>query len=349
MNWFTQSDQRPMYLWRSENEHFIGIVCLEIGSNFVLVRRLSFTPTERTGRNIFGLLTAVHNMYPDKKLLVHLQPNRSLLIGGKHLMDNQPLSRGLDQPTIKVSDFEGPLDLLLHLIRNSEMDIYDIQITAITSQYLSYLHQMQDHQLEVAGEYLVMAATLMSIKSKMLLPHDPIDDEIVEDEDPGDPRQELVDQLLEYKRYKLAATELKQKEQARQLEFTREALAIPAGVESTELAPGLTLDQLQRAFSRVVKRKQMAEPINQTVKSETISISVRIDEVFTRVLHGAVLFEDLFDSAIGLDDLVTTFLAVLELAKHQAVLVQQDDLFSSLTLAVGPRSEEFAHDQFGTN
>ncbi|KIS03025.1 segregation and condensation protein A [Paucilactobacillus wasatchensis] len=264
-------------------------------------------------------------------------------------MDKLQEPSNLKQPTIKVSDFEGPLDLLLHLIRSAEMDIYDIKITAITSQYLEYLHQMQDHQLEVAGEYLVMAATLMSIKSKMLLPSEPIEAEPVDDEEPADPRQELVDQLLEYKRYKLVATELKQKEQERQLEFTREAVAIPAGVVGAKIAPGITLDQLQHAFSQVVKRKRLAQPVNQTVKSETISITARIDEVFNRVLRGTVAFDDLFDVGVVLDDLVTTFLAVLELAKHQAVLLKQTDLFSPLTLSVGPRSEEFAHDQLATN
>lgn len=265
-------------------------------------------------------------------------------------MDNQPMPQTLKQPTIKVSDFEGPLDLLLHLIRRAEMDIYDIQITAITSQYLNYLHQMQDHQLEVAGEYLVLAATLMSIKSKMLLPNETIDEQELEDQQPEDPRQELVDQLLEYKRYKLAANELKQKEQERQLEFTREAVAVPAGVVGgVKLAPGITLDQLQHAFERVIKRKQITQPLTQTVKSETISITARINEVFQRVMRGAVAFDELFDQTIVLDDLVTTFLAVLELAKHQAVLVQQTELFSPLTLSVGPRSEEFFHDQFGTN
>lgn len=265
-------------------------------------------------------------------------------------MDNQSTPQALKQPTIKVSDFEGPLDLLLHLIRSAEMDIYDIQITAITSQYLDYLRQMQDHQLEVAGDYLVLAATLMSIKSKMLLPHETIDEQEPDEQSPEDPRQELVDQLLEYKRYKLAANELKQKEQERQLEFTREAVAIPAGVVgAAKLAPGITLDQLQHAFERVLKRKQIAQPLTQTVKSETISITVRIKEVFHQVMRGTVMFDNLFDQPAGRDDLVTTFMAVLELAKHQAVLVQQTDLFSPLTLSVGPRSEEFAHDQLGTN
>ncbi|WP_461239542.1 segregation and condensation protein A [Paucilactobacillus sp. N302-9] len=256
----------------------------------------------------------------------------------------------VSQPKIKVSDFEGPLDLLLHLIRSSEMDIYDIQISAITEQYLAYLHQMQDHQLEVAGDYLVMAATLMAIKSKLLLP---TDDEPLElddqQEEPVDPRQELVDQLLEYQRYKKAAVELKQKEHDRQQEFTRQAASIPAGVTGSKLAPGLTLEQLQQAFSKVLKRQQYNTVVNQTVQSEQVSIAEKIKQVFMTVKHGPVLFEELFTGQILLDDLVTTFLAVLELAKHQAIVVAQSTLFGDLTLDSGPQSEEYAHDQFGTD
>ena len=128
------------------------------------------------------------------------------------------------QPLIQVSDFEGPLDLLLHLIKTNEMDIYDIRISTITSQYLTYLHQMQLVRLDVAGEYFVMAANLMAIKAKLLLPK-PQSVVPVDEDEPADPREELVNQLLEYQRYKQAAQALKQRALERQQHFTRPAMA----------------------------------------------------------------------------------------------------------------------------
>lgn len=255
--------------------------------------------------------------------------------------------RYTNQPTIKVSDFEGPLDLLLHLIRSSEMDIYDIQIAEITAQYLEFLHQMQSNQLEVAGEYFVMAATLMSIKSKMLLPADE-DEEVVEDVE-DDPRQELVDQLLEYKRYKQAASELHEKEQQRQQEFTRPAISIPDDVAGAKVSPGITLGQLQQAFATVIKRKHLSQPITQTVQSERTSLTDKIKMVLNVVKHAPTIFDDLFNDQTNRDELVTTFLAVLELCKHQAILIEQTDNFNPLVLSAGPQSEEFENEQFSTD
>ena len=161
-------------------------------------------------------------------------------------MNKQVQPQNPFQPVIKVHDFEGPLDLLLHLIKQSEMDIYDIQISQITSQYLDYLHQMQSHQLEVAGEYFVMAATLMDIKSQMLLPSPPVLDDELEVEE-LDPRQELVEQLLEYQRYKKAADRLKDKENLRQQEYTRPAMQVPREMVKSHVEPGIKLTDLQQA------------------------------------------------------------------------------------------------------
>lgn len=252
------------------------------------------------------------------------------------------------QPTIRVSDFEGPLDLLLHLIKNAEMDIYDIQITEITAQYLEYLHAMQDNQLEVAGEYFVMAATLMAIKSRMLLPIDE-DETFVEEEPVEDPRQELVDQLLEYKRYKQAAEQLHEKEQQRQQEFTRSAAAIPDDIKGIKVAPGVSIEQLQEAFVAVMKRKQLAQPVSQTVQTERISISEKLKVVLTAVKKGPTVFEALFEGQTTRDELVTTFLAVLELCKHWAVRVDQQQRLGPLLIVAGPKSKEFEHEQFSTN
>lgn len=252
------------------------------------------------------------------------------------------------QPTIKVQDFEGPLDLLLHLIRQSEMDIYDIKIATITSQYLEYLHQMKEHQLEVAGEYFVMAATLMDIKSQMLLPTPPeMDEEPVEELE--DPRQELVDQLLEYQRYKKAADNLKDKETYRQQEFTRPAMRVPKDMIQAGVAPGVTLGELQNAFAEVLRRHQLAAPLVETVEAEKVSVAQRMSRIFTLVKAGPARFEDLFEGQRTRDGLVTTFLAILELAKHQAIMIKQAGLFDPIILMEGSRSDEYENNQPSTD
>ncbi|WP_302117223.1 ScpA family protein [uncultured Limosilactobacillus sp.] len=248
------------------------------------------------------------------------------------------------QPVIKVHDFEGPLDLLLHLIKQSEMDIYDIQISQITSQYLEYLHQMQNHQLEVAGEYFVMAATLMDIKSQMLLPSPPPIDMEPEVEE-IDPRQELVDQLLEYQRYKKAADHLKDKESLRQQEYTRPAMQVPADMIKAHVEPGINLEDLQQAFTNVLRRQQLATPLVETVAAEKISVGQRMKQVFNFIQEGPARFDDLFGDMYTRDGLVTTFLAILELAKHQAIVINQTGLFEPIILVEGPKSGEYETNQ----
>lgn len=225
------------------------------------------------------------------------------------------------QPTIKLEDFEGPLDLLLHLIRKNEMDIRDIQVSLITSQYMDYLSTMKKHRLEVAGDYFVMAATLMRIKSEMLLPTPPVEEEV--DEEPVDPREELVEQLLEYQRYKDAAAKLKDKEEYRLQEFSRAAMAVPPELVSRKVAPGVSLSQLQNAFEKVVRRHLTTEPVEQTVSPEKITVEKRLQTVQQQLRHGPQRFVDLFEDDVSRENLVTTFMAILELCKHGRVSVAQ--------------------------
>ncbi len=225
------------------------------------------------------------------------------------------------QPTIKLEDFEGPLDLLLHLIRQNEMDIKDIQVTLITSQYMDYLDSMKKHRLEVAGDYFVMAATLMRIKSEMLLPAPPVDDE--PEMEPEDPRQELVEQLLEYQRYKDAAAKLKDKEEFRQQEFSRAAMAVPEQMISAKVAPGVSLNQLQAAFEKVVQRHQLKQPLEETVSRERVTVEQRLHAITQQLQAGPQRFIDLFEDDISKENLVTTFMALLDLCKHGHVLVSQ--------------------------
>lgn len=226
------------------------------------------------------------------------------------------------QPTIKLEDFEGPLDLLLHLIRQNEMDIKDIQVAPITSQYMDYLTKMKKHRLEVAGDYFVMAATLMRIKSEMLLPAPPVEE--TDDEEPVDPREELVEQLLEYQRYKDAAAKLKDKEEFRQQEFSRAAMAVPEELVTEKVAPGVTLNQLQSAFEKVVKRHALTEPVEETVSADKVTIADRIKVVKLRLRQGPQRFVDLFEDDVTKENLVTTFMALLELCKHGVVVFEQN-------------------------
>ena len=163
-------------------------------------------------------------------------------------MAEQELARLVGQPTLVLGDFEGPLDLLLHLIKKAEVDIYDIPIAKITNQYVEFLHQQEQNQLNIAGEYFVMAATLMSIKSAMLLP-----------------------------------AALKDKEEYRQREYTREAMAVPKNLVETRFAPGVGIEELQRAFEDVVKRHHFHEPITQTVDPDPVTVAERIEHVITVV------------------------------------------------------------------
>ncbi|WP_047999773.1 segregation and condensation protein A [Lactiplantibacillus herbarum] len=225
--------------------------------------------------------------------------------------------------TIKISEFEGPLDLLLHLIRQNKMDIYDIPIADITQQYLDYLHSMQALKLDIAGDYLVMAATLMTIKSRDLLPQpEPEDDELSEDEDP---RDSLVAELLAYKVYQEAAGELRVKEQARHQHFTREAMLVPSDLSAPKLTAGITVADLQAAFHQLVVKRRRVQPLMRTVVAETVSIDDRMTQITARLQQQpqGLAFSELFTVSASDEMLVTTFMAVLELTKQDQLTLEQ--------------------------
>lgn len=227
------------------------------------------------------------------------------------------------QPLIQVSYFEGPLDLLLHLIKTNEMDIYDIRIATITSQYLTYLHQMQVLRLDIAGEYFVMAANLMAIKAKLLLPKPTLvaDDDVAPEDDP---REDLVQRLLDYQRYKQAAQELKVRAQQRQQHFTRPAMAVPDDVVLT-VEPGIQAADLQTALARLIKRARIARPVTQSIQQEQYTIKEQMQVVLTRLerAEGPMDFERLVGQTTVVDEIVTTFLAILELARQRQVALSQ--------------------------
>ncbi|MFP3124368.1 segregation/condensation protein A [Ectobacillus funiculus] len=238
------------------------------------------------------------------------------------------------QYNVKIDAFEGPLDLLLHLINRYEIDIYDIPVATITEQYVSYIHAMQELQLDVASEFLVMAATLLAMKSKMLLPKH--EEEWSEDgeELTEDPRQELMERLIEYKKYKEAAMELKEREGERAQLFTRPPADLSPfqGQDSDERMPlDVTLYDMLAAFQKLMRRKTLQRPITTTITRQEISIEAQMDEVMKRVRlsGGRQRFVDLF----GQDDreaIVVTFLAVLELMKKKLIIIEQERNFDEI-------------------
>src|SRR5580704_15893546 len=212
-----------------------------------------------------------------------------------------------DAFAVRLEQFEGPLDLLLHLIRQHELNIHDIPIALITQQYLDAIGLMQELNLDIAGDYLVMAATLIHIKSKMLLPR-PETAAAVEGEEP-DPRDELVRRLLEHQKYKAAAGLLHEREQVRAAQWLRPDERV-AGIAGEDVEPELEVDlfSLIAAFQAVVQRARQRPSL--LLPPEQVSIETRIDQLLERLSETqACGFEDLFADAHDRSSLVVTFLA----------------------------------------
>jgi segregation and condensation protein A len=223
---------------------------------------------------------------------------------------------------LELGSFEGPLDLLLHLIQSHELDILDLPIAFITEKYLAYLGLMKELALDVVSEYLVMAATLAHIKSKMLLPAPPVgqDDDALDDQ--VDPREELVRRLLEYQKYKAAAEQLASRGIAGRDVFTRGAPAEEAQGDAP--LGGMTLFQLLDAFNRVLKRAN-AE-LSREITAERITIQDRIQEILDLLKERKrVEFEELFEGFVTPYDLVVTFLAMLEMGKQKLLRLFQTE------------------------
>jgi Uncharacterized conserved protein len=214
-----------------------------------------------------------------------------------------------------LTDFEGPIDLLLHLIKESKVDIYDIPIAQITQQYIDYLKSMKVLQLDIAGDYLVMASTLMSIKSKMLLPQAP--DEI-EDEIQEDPRDELVSQLLTYQTYKRVAAYFEEKEQVRKQQFDKE-VSLPKEQLDQFLKPGsVVLDDLAATYSELLRAQKNHQPETETIENETLSIEDATNNIMGELRSvKKMTFKALLKLNNNIEEIVTDFMAILELASKQ--------------------------------
>ena len=232
---------------------------------------------------------------------------------------------------VKLEVFEGPLDLLLYLIKQDEIDIHDISLERITRQYLEYLQAFKELNIELAGEFIVMAANLIYLKSRSLLPIDqqPPEDDAEED----DPRWDLIRQLIEYKKFKEAAAELHVRELEQERTFAREGLSMtphdPLRLEEVGIF------QLINAFQTVIKRIEARQEV-QEIFAERFSVSDKIDIILQRVGKSVrVRFSDFFGTAVSRVEVVVTFLALLELIRLKQVRAVQKNMFAEIEIVGG--------------
>ncbi len=241
---------------------------------------------------------------------------------------------------VKLNVFEGPLDLLLHLIEKNKVNIYDIPIVTITEQYLEYINNMEEEDLDVMSEFLVMAAHLIRIKSKMLLPK-----EEKEEEEEEDPRDELVRRLLEYKMYKYAASELKDMELDGARAFYKSP-TIPSEIKNyhEEIDPydmisemDINLEKLNEIFKSVMRKQvDKVDPIRskfKNIEKEEISLEAKMIEIREQVrgLEG-INFRTLLEMQASRMNIIVTFLAILELMKVSAITIRQEELFGDIVI-----------------
>jgi len=227
-------------------------------------------------------------------------------------------------PPVHLDQFDGPLDILLHLIRSQELDIFDIPMAMITQQYLAILNQQNDMDLEVAGDYLVMASTLMQLKSRLLLPRPQSDDA----GNAIDPRAELAAQLMAYEHYRRLAESLNERPLLHRDVFMRSIFPEADDVERP-LAPG-DLDALLLAFRQVLKRT--SGNVRHHIFTETISMREQMGVIVQRLRNGNIQLDALLRDTPGREALVTTLLAILELWRQQSITVLQSDDLSNILL-----------------
>ncbi|MFN2447516.1 MAG: ScpA family protein, partial [Vicinamibacterales bacterium] len=254
---------------------------------------------------------------------------------------DEPFEPQLDAIQIKLQSFEGPLDLLVHLIRKNRLDVYEIPIALITEQYLQYLDLMQELNLDVASEFLVMAATLIHIKSRMLLPRpDP-----AQGDDGGaeDPRDALVRRLLEHQKFKAAAELLHDRETLRSAQWTRPDARVEE-IAGDAYEPELEVDlfSLLTAFRGVLERARERPPL--LLPPEQISVEARIEQLLERLSETeACGFEDLFVDAAAHADLIVTFLALLEMIRLKLVRVFQSGHVGAIRIYKRARPQDAPH------
>ena len=230
---------------------------------------------------------------------------------------------------VKLEVFEGPLDLLLYLIKQDEIDIYDVSLERITSQYLQYIQAFKELNIELAGEFIVMAANLIYLKSRSLLPVDQQPPE--EDAQEDDPRWELIRQLIEYKKFKEAAAELHLRGLEQERIFAREDASVLDTDQALRLGE-VGIFQLINAFQTVIKRIEARQDV-QEIFAERFSVSEKIDAILQCVASGAsIRFSDLFGAVVSRVEVVVTFLALLELIRLKQVRAVQKNIFEEIEI-----------------
>ena len=230
-----------------------------------------------------------------------------------------------------LDDFEGPLDLLLYLIKESKMDIFEVEIESIIKQYLDYIEQLEKLNLDIASEYLVMASELIELKSKLLLPNKVVEEDELEE----DPKEELMSRLLEYQTYKEVSKTLKEKEELRKEIYTKAPEELNALItDKSKSENDVTLDDLMEAFEKFLVRKQESKPLSTKITTKEISISSRRREIKQLLMkQKRISFFKLFDQ-LTKEYVVATFLAILEMAKHKELVIVQDKLFDDIMCEV---------------
>ena len=232
---------------------------------------------------------------------------------------------------VTINDFEGPMDLLLHLVKSQNIDIIDLNVEEITEQYLGYIKEAEELNLDIASEYLTLAAELIEIKSSSLLPKK----EVLEDEYEEDPREKLIRRLIEYQKYKEVIPSLKEMEEERKNYFSKSPNNLKEFQDDTNINYGdLNLDILMNAFQKFLERKQEEKPLNTKITKKEYSISVRSREIKDVLIRKKkVSFDELFE-IVTKDYVVVTFLSILSMAKKGELLITQEDNFSNITLSL---------------
>ena len=232
---------------------------------------------------------------------------------------------------VKIDSFEGPLDLLLHLVKESKVDIWDIKIVDITEQYLNYIQAMEKLNLNIASEYLVMASELIEMKSKMLLPRIKDEEEMEEE----DPREVLIRRLVEYQKYKDMTKNFKELESLRHEFYTKAPESLKEYAEEGTVVSGeVTLDDLMLAFQKFLERKKASQPLSTTVTKKEITVEERRKSIRSILKKkGKVDFFELFE-VVTKEYIVVTFLAILEMARKSEVMIYQENDFEQIIVEV---------------
>jgi segregation and condensation protein A len=236
---------------------------------------------------------------------------------------------------VKIDAFEGPFDLLFHLIEKNQIDIYDIPIAELTEQYLKYIQEIKESRLDTASEFLVMAATLLSIKSKMLLPkpkHEVVSELAAAEDDTADPRSELMYKLLEYKKFKEISMVLKKKEQEQELLFKKPPEELSSmWANEIELAD-ISFEDIKLAFKRVMSQEKVEERIAK-VSKDPLPLFRKVIEIYKMLRQKSkVFFSRLYDKRTPKIEIITTFLAVLELVKMKRINAVQEKQFGEIVI-----------------